>query len=311
MTTTDIPMLDEGRLRAAPEPRRTDPRRSTTKFLRAAAGAIALAAALTGVSASPAAADVRASTPIQYVTNYFWSGSTNVITTGTVSCPTGSRVVPSGASVPGGNGALTGISPVLPDYTAVTATGYTQLSAGHDRLRTHRRLVRSDLANSRTARRDDGLPTWGGLLPGRDAGVRWRRDHHRAVRACLRRQRWRWCPTRSARMAPAGRSPRPSASLSDHLLVTTQCAPFRGGGFVAANAAPSDFTKGNVYASCPPNYTALSGGVYLSRPDGSEVRSGLVDYSIVASNNRWYASGTSYESRGANTVVALAQCIIY
>lgn len=97
---------------------------------------------------------------------------------------------------------------------------------------------------------------------------------------------------------------------SDHLLVTTQCAPFRGGGFVAANAAPSDFTKGNVYASCPPNYTALSGGVYLSRPDGNEVRSGLVDYSIIASNNRWYASGTSYESR-ANTVVALAQCIIY
>jgi hypothetical protein len=93
------------------------------KILRVATCAIAVAAALTGVSASPAAADVRASTPIQYVTNYFWGGSTNLITTRTVSCPTGSRVVSSGASVAGGNGALTGISPVLPDYTAVTATG--------------------------------------------------------------------------------------------------------------------------------------------------------------------------------------------
>ena len=281
------------------------------KILRVAAATIALAAAaLTGVSASPASADVRASTPIQYVTNYFWGGSTGAITTGTVSCPTGSRVVSSGASVAGGGGGLTGISPVLPDYTAVRATGYAQgylqVTIGCEPIAALSEVI------SRTVE-----------LPAGTTGF------HRGVV---------YCPAGMRAFGGGGTITGPfglhtgdsgymvSNSISadgtgwtfaasigkpiEHLLVTTQCAPFRGGGYVASNAAPSGFSGGNVYASCAPGYTALSGGVYLSRSDGNEVVSGRVDYSITAGSNRWYASGWSYEA-GADKVVALEQCIIY
>lgn len=271
---------------------------------------MALAAALAGVVVSPASADVRAGTPIQYVTNYFWGGSTGVLTTGTVSCPTGSRVVSSGASAAGGGGVLTGISPLPPDYTAVRATGYApgylQVTIGCEPISALTEVI------SRTVE-----------LPAGTTGF------HRGVVRCPAGMRA--FGGGGTIVEPFGRASGDSTGMvsnsiavdgtgwtfatsikkpSDHLLVTTQCAPFRGGGTVATNATPSYFIKANVYASCPPNYTALSGGVYLSRSDGTEATSGYVDYSIIASNNRWYASGSTYVSP-SDQLVALAQCIIF
>jgi hypothetical protein len=53
-----------------------------------------------------------------------------------------------------------------------------------------------------------------------------------------------------------------------------------------------DFQQVNTYGSCLPGYTALSGGVYLSMPDDSEVPNGFLDYSILANGNRWYVDGS-------------------
>lgn len=310
MTTTANATLNEERCRASPDRCRPDRPRRTMTLLRVAVGAVALAAALTGVVVSPASADVRASTPIQYVTKYFWGGSTGFITTGTVSCPAGSRMVSSGASAAGGDGALTEISPVLPDHTAVKASGYApgylQVTIGCEPIAALSEVV------SRTVE-----------LPAGKTGFQ-RGEVH--------------CPAGMRAFGGGGTITRPFGVASgdsfgmvsntisvdgtgwtfaaviknkgDHLLVTTQCAPFRGGGIVIPRAAPSNSSGGNVYAPCPPNYTALSGGVYMARLDGTEVRSGLVDYSVLASNNRWYASGSSYDT-GTNTVVALVQCIIF
>src|SRR5450631_1565866 len=60
-------------------------------------------------SAAPAAADILASTPIQYVTKSFFSSTRNVPVVVGVSCPSGSRVVSSGAAA--ADGELLGISP--------------------------------------------------------------------------------------------------------------------------------------------------------------------------------------------------------
>jgi hypothetical protein len=72
----------------------------------------------------------------------------------------------------------------------------------------------------------------------------------------------------------------------------------------------SDVTLGgSVYGSCPAGYTALSGGVYLSRADGSEETFGAVNWSVPANDNRWYVSGTARNFPGNHKLVALEQCI--
>jgi hypothetical protein len=100
----------------------------------AAAVALAAATAVGGLasSAAPAAADILASNPIQYVTKSFYGSTASVPTFGGVSCPSGSRVVSSGASAPGGM--LLGIAPDINRHDAATASarlqGYMQVTVG-------------------------------------------------------------------------------------------------------------------------------------------------------------------------------------
>lgn len=85
-----------------------------------------------------------------------------------------------------------------------------------------------------------------------------------------------------------------------------QCAPLRGSYVSQTGTRAPDFQQVNTYGSCPPGYTALSGGVYLSMPDDSEVLNGFLDYSIPASGNRWYVDGVALWNT-ANKLVALEQ----
>jgi hypothetical protein len=100
----------------------------------AVAAALAAGTVLGGLasSAAPASADVPASQPIQYVTQSFWGSTPSVPVTGTVHCPSGSRVVSSGATAPGGQ--LVGIAPDINYHDAATATarlqGYMQVTVG-------------------------------------------------------------------------------------------------------------------------------------------------------------------------------------
>lgn len=280
------------------------------KIVRIAIGVAALAAAvLTGVPASSASADVTAATPIQYITNYFWGGTTGVVTTGTVACPSGTRIVSSGASAGGVGGELTAIEPDPNSFTSATATarapGYLQITVGCEPTAALTEVT------SRTVE-----------LPAGTTGF------HRAVA---------YCPAGMHAFGGGGFMAKPFGAFSrdsfymvsnsitadgngwtfaassyhplDHLVVTTQCAPFRGGYYVSQTGVPSNFTRANVFGSCSPGYTALSGGFYLSRPDGNEVKQGFVDYSMPIPGNRWYVDGQTLEF-GANKIVALEQCII-
>jgi hypothetical protein len=248
-----------------------------------------------------------ASQPIQYVTQSFWGSTASVPVTGTVHCPSGSRVVSSGASAPGGQ--LVGIAPDINFHDAATATarlqGYMQVTVGCEPF----------AAVSEVISKTIGLPYASGFRRG-------------VV----------YCPSGMRAFGGGGYMIKPSNILStdtyqmvsntvsadgtgwtfaatttaakESLVVTTQCAPLRDSYVSQARTAAPYFTQANVYGSCRPGYIALSGGVYLSKPNGDEVQNGIIDYSVPASGNRWYTDGVSHEdAAGGDELVALEQCI--
>ena len=264
-----------------------------------------LAGAALAVPAGSAAADVPASNPIQYLSQNFWSNSDSLITSGTVSCPIGSRIVSSGAS---SAGQLVGIIPSY-DYTSATATaryyGYMSVTIGCEQA--------SQMSE-----------VWSNTAVAVGTGFR------RAVAYCP--AGYRAFGGGGAFIGPFGRQSTDSYwmtsnavtqdgtgwtfaattySTTDVLYIRTQCAPLRGS-VVLSTSVPfrADYTPVYTYSPCWPGYTALSGGVYLSKSDGHEVQDGAVTASIPANGNRWYAQGVSWE---ANTptekLVALTQCI--
>ena len=103
--------------------------------------------------------------------------------------------------------------------------------------------------------------------------------------------------------------------LSDDLVITTQCAQMaspRRDHIVQSGApsVPNNFVGG--FADCPAGWTALSGGVYLSKADGSEAP-GRTAWSIPAHRqgafSSWFALGQADSAANTKTNT-LAQCII-
>jgi hypothetical protein len=287
------------------------------KILRiAVAAALAAATAVAGLAtfAAPASADVPASNPIQYVTDYFWGDTGTYAVMGTVSCPSGSRVVSSGASANGGGaaglgGQLTAIAPDINSFTSASATakvaGYLQITVGCE----------AAAAMSEVTTRTIQLPYGSGFRRGVvycPAGMHafggggymvkpfgiggFSRDSAQMVSNTVTADGTGWTYAAT------------TSSANDAPVITTQCAPLRGS-YVSQTGTPDPyFQHVNTYGPCPPGYTALSGGVYLSKPNGSEDQNGYLDYSIPASGNRWYVRGISFGNPGSK-LVALEQCI--
>lgn len=99
---------------------------------------------------------------------------------------------------------------------------------------------------------------------------------------------------------------------SSTLVTVTQCAPKVGRDLIVQAGVLSQVHNAisNVYADCPAGYTAVSGGFYISNPDGSEATPGNALWSVPAARSAsitsWYASGYT---RINTKMVALAQCI--
>ena len=281
------------------------------RILRIAVAAALAAGTVVGglaLSTAPASADVPASNPIQYVSQYFWSGGFPA--SGTVSCPSGDRVVSSGASAPGGQ--VTGIAPDINSFTSATATatasGYAQVTVGCEPA----------AALSEVTTQTIQLPYGSGFRRGVvvcPAGM-----HAFGGGGYMVRPFGIVSPGDSSYMASNtvtgdGRGwtyTAHAANAYDAPVITTQCAPLRGS-YVSQTYAPEANYKGaNVYGSCLPGYTALSGGVYLSKPDATEVQVGFIDYSIPASGasgTRWYVDGNDYQDRIGDWLIAVEQCI--
>jgi hypothetical protein len=285
------------------------------KILRiAVAAALAAATAVAGLAtfAAPASADVPASNTIQYVTQFFWGDVTTVATTGTVSCPSGTRVVSSGASVAGGtrNGAgLVGIAPDINSFTSVTVTGrtagYMQVTVGCE----------PTAALSEVTTRTIQLPYGSGFRRGVvycPPGMRAFGGGGYMVRpfGILATGSYDMTSNTVSADGTGWTYAATAVDANTAPVITTQCAPLRGS-YVSTTGTPAThYTSANVYGTCLPGYTALSGGVYLSKPDGNEVQSGEIDYSVPASGNRWYVDGLAFEDYyRSDKLVALEQCI--
>ncbi len=279
------------------------------RISRLACAAAALTTAVVGAgfasSAAPASADVPAG-PIQYVTQSFWSGTASVPVTGTAHCPSGSRVVSSGASAPGGQ--VVGIAPDINFHDAATATarlqGYMQVTVGCEPFSAISEVTSKTIALPYASgfRRGvvycpSGTRAFGGggyiMKPSNILST----DTYKMVSNTVSADGtgWTFAATTTAK---------------ESLVVTTQCAPLRDS-YISQGRTPAPyFINANVYAPCRPGYTALSGGEYLSKLDGNEVENGIIDYSVPASGNRWYTDGEAMETApGGTTLVALAQCV--
>jgi hypothetical protein len=282
------------------------------RILRIAVAAALAAGTVVGgvaLSAAPAMADIPGANQITFQSQYFWSGGFPAI--GTVSCPSGYRVVSSGAAMLDNPfyGQVDSIAPDINTFTSVTATGtgpgYLQVTAGCEpayAMTTEVTTRTISLPYGSGFRRGvvycpAGMHAFGGGgYFAKPFGIQ-STDGYGMVSDAVSADGTGWTFAASTR------------SVHDSLVITTQCAPLRGSYVSQTSAATAPIGYGAVYGSCQPGYTALSGGVYLSRRDGNEVVFGWIDYSIPASGNRWYVSGVTGEDSRSNKLVALEQCI--
>jgi hypothetical protein len=276
------------------------------KVVKVAVAAMVLASgALLGWPASPASADVAGTIQVQYVTGYFWDATVSSAVAGTVSCPSGTTVVSSGA----GGGELVGIVPSW-DFTSVTAIGrvdggYLQVTVGCAPAAQLTEVTSALVEQSTGSGFRRGVvycPTGtrafggGGYIAERDFGfVSY--DAAEMVSNTVTADGTGWT---FAAYTP---------TATDRLVIRTRCAPLRSS-FVTQTGVHNVTFGNSVYGSCPAGWTALSGGVYLSKPDGSEEVTGFVTWSVPAGGNRWYVEGRSPGDYLDNKLVALEQCIL-
>jgi hypothetical protein len=270
------------------------------RLRRSAAITVAAVAVLVGGLASPASADVIPFNPIQYTSQNF-VGQPGTVVVGTVICPSGTRMVSAGA------GALpvTNLTP-LPDHVGAVATG-VPLGTGYITI-TVGCVPVTDLSevSSRTVNFGTGAGLRRGVVTC-PSGTRafggggyfltqagsYSRTSGAMVSNTVSADGTGW--TFAAR----------TSSTTEQLVVTTQCAPLRGS-HVTQTGVPLT-PSGQVYGACELGFSMLSGGVYLSKPDGTE-DNGNVIWSIPIADGRWFVSGNSDGVSGAK-LVALAQCI--
>ncbi|WP_329127237.1 hypothetical protein [Streptomyces sp. NBC_01465] len=281
------------------------------KILRFASAAAALATAIVGTGltycATPAAADVPASQPITYVTQSFWSASSSVPVFGSAQCPSGSRVVSSGASAPGGQ--LVGLAPDINFFDRATASarvhGYLNVTVGCEPF----------AAISEVTTRVVGFPQGTGFRRGVaycPAGMRafGGGGYMRKYNGGLSTDTYRMVSNAVSADGTGWTFAATTTAAKESLVITTQCAPLRSS-YVSQNSTPAPPNmRVNVYGPCNPGYIALSGGVYLSKQDGNE-GNGSIDYSVPASGNHWYTDGVSTDSAGSgDKLVSPVQCIL-
>ena len=276
------------------------------RIVRAALTSLALMAGIAiNAPAGAASADVPATNPIQFISHSFWSDSDSLISSGTLNCPSGSRIVSSGAS---SAGQLVGIIPSY-DYTSATATaryyGYMSVTIGCEKVSQMSEVTSNTAVAVGTGFRravaycPAGYRAFGGGGAFIGPFGRQSTDSYWMTSNAVTQDGTGWTFAAT------------TYSKTDVLYVRTQCAPLRGS-VVASNSMPfkTDYTAAYAYAQCWPGYKAVSGGAYMSKSDGTEVQNGIINSSVPANKNQWYAQGTSYDGNvGTQKLVSLTQCI--
>ncbi|MFC4114472.1 hypothetical protein [Nonomuraea zeae] len=200
--------------------------------------------------------------------NFFGPLTTRV--SGDVSCPAGQRMVSSGAS----NGSITSLTP-LPDFTGVSASGIILSSAANYLQVVVGCLPVGQIAGV-TVRSETFVPDEKGAASGVvpcPAGT------HAFGGGGYFRTAQNFPSTRSRPLVSntvsadgTGWTFKASSLTSERLVITTQCAPLPGSYVAQAHVVipGPEAIRREVYTDCKSGYSMLSGGVYLSKPDGTE-----------------------------------------
>lgn len=279
----------------------------------ALAAMVAAAGMLVAGQASAApASSAAAAFQIQYTKRVF-SGAPDTVVSGTVLCPSGTRMVSSAA----GNAGIAAITP-LPDFSGAEAVGRLRSTANRAFLE----IVVGCLPTAQVP----GLTSanWISLTQNFFPDAR---GNRRGVVTCPSGMR-AFGGGGSLRTPQGALSTRGtmysnavtadgtgwsmkvfSSSLSEKLVITTQCAPLAGAQ-VRQTGIPlpnNPIKELSVHTPCLPGWTMISGGVYLSKSDGTEQQGGILD--SLPGAEGWVASGISHGLRDTK-LVALAQCFL-
>ncbi|WP_326760887.1 hypothetical protein [Streptomyces phaeochromogenes] len=282
------------------------------KIVRIVLTAVMLAAGVFAAGPASSAPAAVSALPIQYKVSTI-TGPPNTVVRGTALCPTGTRMISSGA----GDTRITSLTP-LSDFSGASATGYT----GSTPNRAFIRVLVGCLPQSQVP--GVSSATWTsrtGIFFADANGFR------RGVVTCPAGTRAfggggyfakQGIPTAGGNSMHSngvtadgtGWTARGwSFDRSETLVITTQCAPLPGA-LVAQAHVPlpiNPIAEKTVHAPCPSGYTMLSGGFYLSKADGTE-QTGTVSQSFPGAEG-WIVSGISIGFSDLK-LVALAQCFV-
>ena len=276
-------------------------------------GAAAVTAALIGLPASPASAAPDVSSLVGV------SGNVPIVADeirGTLNCPAGYRMVGAGGGVAGATAVFTALTPTF-DYTGATMVGWLiepapdpQQNRFHMEVtcapaaqfadvvtvETHDHRARPGAFSQGISQCPAGYFAFGGggYFSAGAGDVQGAASSNSTNSPSADGTAWTY-----AGVAPPG--------VRRALVTITQCAPRIGRDFLVQFGNPS--TDGNRetsnFVDCPSGYTAIAGGFYASKPDGSLATPASAEESDSI-GGRWFVLGFT----PTNTkLVALAQCL--
>lgn len=274
--------------------------------MTAATGALAV------LPASPASAAPDRASVVTLTLRVFPENPNNLVAHGTLHCPAGDRLVGSG----GGNGDIRAVFPT-PDFTGATIFAVLLRPSSEFAFLTITCAPASQFSDVTVAQTSDHR-----VRPGNFA-----RGVSRCPAGYYAFGGGGYFSSSGSGQQPSAFSNSSNAPSADGnawtfsgvappgtntLTVVTQCAPRTGRDFVVQFGPVSTGANSvtSAYVDCPAGFTAVTGGFYVSNPDGSEAFPTTVTWSVPASHiagiSSWFASGYA----PVNTkVVALAQCL--
>jgi hypothetical protein len=280
----------------------------------ALASAMAVAATLIGLPASPASAAPSVSSVVEVVGNFPVSASSEI--RGTLNCPAGYRLVGAGGGHGGAITVFTALTPTADNTGATMVAKLIELAPDPNQNRVHLEIMcapADQFADVITVKTNDhrarpgifsqGISRCpagyfafggGGYFSAGAFDVQGAASSNSTNSPSADGTAWTF-----AGVAPPG--------VRTALVTITQCAPRTGHDFLVQFGNVS--TNGNdetvSFVDCPSGYRAIAGGFYASNPDGSVATPASAEDSSPV-GGRWFVLGFTPPN---TKLVALAQCL--
>ena len=278
------------------------------------ASAAAVTATLIGLPASPASAAPSVSSLVEVSDNFPVVAGTEI--RGTLNCPSGYRLVGAGGSAGGATTVFTALTPTF-DNTGATMVGkLIELAPDPNQNRVHLEITcapADQFADVITVETHDHRASPGVFSQGISqcpagyfafGGGGYFSAGTRDVQGAASSNSTNSPSADGTAWTYAGVAP---PGVRRALVTVTQCAPRTGRDFLVqfGNTSTDGNRETSNFVDCPSGYTAIAGGFYASRPDGSLATPASAEDSSGL-GGRWFVRGFT----PTNTkLVALAQCL--